>query len=216
MGAYTLDLSGYKPMIGDTVPDGKYLVQVDDYELGKSKASGADMFTVWLRIMEGPYAGSVLIDRLVTNGKGLFKIVGFLNGLGLPTPKKRLSINPDQWMRRKVLIDVSLGEPYRGRPANSQVDGYSRYVADAAASGTAVEEVQDVVVEEPAEVPYDEANSIENEMAEPEVAEVAAEPVKEFTTAQGAAETPAEDDAPATARPQAAEPETLSLSDISL
>lgn len=211
MGSYTLDLSGYKPMIGDTVPDGRYLVEVDDYELGKSKASGADMFTVWLRIVSGPYAGSVLIERLVTNGKGLFKIVGFLNGLGLPTPKKRLSINPDQWMRRKVYIDVSLGEPYKGRPANSQVDGYSRYVADAAASGEAVAEVQEVVTEEAAEVPYDEANSIENDMAEPEVAEVAAEPVKEFTTG-----TPAEDDAPATARPQAAEPETLSLSDISL
>jgi hypothetical protein len=201
--SYTLDLSGYKPSISDTVPDGKYLAVVDDYEFGKSKAQN-DMFTVYLRIQNGPYAGNVIIDRLTVTDKALFKIVGFLNGLGIQTPKKRLSINPEQWMRRKVWIDVSMGEPYRGRPGTSQIDGYSRYIADAAAEGDAVTEVQDVVeaapVEDVAEVPFDEANSIENEMAEPDAAPASpAPPVKEFSTA----------DAPA-------EPETLSLSDISL
>src|SRR3546814_11536766 len=89
--SYNLDLSGYRPMVSDTVPDGRYLAMVEDYDFSKSK-SGNDMFTIWVRIVTGPYAGNVIIDRLVTPGKGLFKIVGFLNGLGLPTPQRRRKI----------------------------------------------------------------------------------------------------------------------------
>jgi hypothetical protein len=197
--SYTLDLSGYRPSISDTVDDDRYLAMVDDYELTKAKSSGNDMFVVYLRILEGPYMGSVIIDRLTTTGKGLFKIVGFLNGLGQPTPKKRLSINPEAWKNKKVYIDTSKSEPYRGRPGTSQVDGYSRYVADGAPTDAApVEAVEAPAEPETVEVPYDEANSIENDMAAPEVA--ATEPVKSFETATTAA----------------AEPEMLSLSDISL
>src|SRR3546814_15069087 len=68
--------------------------------------------------------------RLVTQGKGLFKIVGFMNGLGLPTPKRRLSVNPEAWKNRKVYIDTGMSEPYRGRPATSQIDGHSRHVSE--------------------------------------------------------------------------------------
>lgn len=202
--SYTLDLSGYKPSISDKVDDGRYLAIVDDYTFGKSKAQN-DMFTVYLRIASGPYQGSVIIDRLSVTDKALFKIVGFLNGLGIPTPKKRLSINPEQWLRRKVYIDVSQAEPYQGRPGTSQVEGYSRYIADEAEPPETVEAVTAWRDEpEAAEVKFDEANSIENDMAEPGVITVHVE------------ETPAEDDAPATASPAKAEPETLSLSDISL
>src|SRR3546814_3645838 len=88
------------------------------------------MFTIWVGFVTGPDAGNVSIDRLVTQGKGLFKIVGFMNGLGLPTPKRRLSVNPEAWKNRKVYIDTGMSEPYRGRPATSQIDGYSRYVSE--------------------------------------------------------------------------------------
>lgn len=201
---YTLDLSGYKPSLSDTVPDGRYLAMVEDYELTKAKASGNDMFVVWLRILEGPQSGSVIIDRLTTTGKGLFKIVGFLNGLGAPTPKRRLAINPEAWKNKKVYIDTSKSEPYRGRPGTSQVDGYARFVAGEA------EPVESAPVEdEPAYETVEEAAS-----AEPETGGEAtvSEPVKEFTTGG----TPAEDDAPAIATPAKAEPETLSLADINL
>src|SRR3546814_13701491 len=53
-----------------------------------------------------------------------------MNGLGLPTPKRRLSVNPEAWKNRKVYIDTGMSEPYRGRPATSQIDGYSRYVSE--------------------------------------------------------------------------------------
>lgn len=203
MPQYTLDLSGYKPNISDTVPDGRYLAIVEDYELGKSKA-GNDMFTVWLRIIEGPQTGNVIIDRLTVTQKALFKIVGFLNGLGQPTPKRRLSIDPQRWLNKKVYIDTSKAEPYRGRPGTSQIDGYARWVAP---------ETEDA----PADVPVLEqaVEDVPEAVAEPvqaaAVEEAPAETVKEFTTS-----TPAEDDAPATATPAKAEPETLSLADINL
>lgn len=211
---YTLDLSGYKPSLSDTVPDGRYLAIVEDYELTKAKASGNDMFVVWLRILEGPSSGSVIIDRLTTTGKGLFKIVGFLNGLGAPTPKRRLAINPEAWKNKKVYIDTSKSEPYRGRPGTSQVDGYARFVAGEAEP---VESAPQETVEEPVYETVEDAVS-----AEPEtVSEVAAEPVKEFTTG---GDNSAETDVPATvadrvrsaAAPAKAEPETLSLADINL
>src|SRR3546814_9022117 len=99
-------------LLSDTVPDGRYLAIVEDYELTKAKASGNDMFVVWLRIREGPSSGSVIIDRLTTTGKGLFKIVGFLNGLGAPTPKRRLAINPEAWKNKKIRKSTRLNSSH--------------------------------------------------------------------------------------------------------
>ncbi len=209
MPSYNLDLSGYRPMVSDTVPDGRYLAMVDDYDFSKSK-SGNDMFTIWVRIVTGPYAGNVIIDRLVTQGKGLFKIVGFMNGLGLPTPKRRLSVNPEQWKNRKVYIDTGMSEPYRGRPATSQIDGYSRYVSeDEAPADAAVVDGPTVEVAAYGEGALGEAVEVEDVKAFETTAPVVGEVADDF-----AAE-PTEDAAPAPL-PVQAEPEMLSLSDISL
>lgn len=213
---YTLDLSGYRERLSATVPEGRYLAQIDDVEQTKTSSTNKDMFNVWVRIIEGPHAGAVIIDRLTITEKALFRIVGFLNGLGLPTPKKRLTVNTAQWMGRKVWIDTRIGEPYRGRPGRSEIEGYARYVADTAEA--------DATANEPVE-PYDEPDRsnepVEAFETEPVVEEVGAP--------QGDEPTPAEDDAPATASPSVAdrvrtaaapapqaEPEMLSLSDISL
>lgn len=213
---YTLDLSGYRERLSATVPEGRYLAQIDDVEQTKTSSTNKDMFNVWVRIIEGPHAGAVIIDRLTITEKALFRIVGFLNGLGLPTPKKRLTVNTAQWMGRKVWIDTRIGEPYRGRPGRSEIEGYARYVADTAEA--------DATANDPVE-PYDEPDRsnepVEAFETEPVVEEVGAP--------QGDEPTPAEDDAPATAGPSVAdrvrtaaapapqaEPEMLSLSDISL
>lgn len=212
--SYNLDLSGYRPMVSDTVPDGRYLAMVEDYDFSKSK-SGNDMFTIWVRIVTGPYAGNVIIDRLVTQGKGLFKIVGFMNGLGLPTPKRRLSVNPEQWKNRKVYIDTGMSEPYRGRPATSQIEGYTRYVSEdeAVAAAAAVVDGPTVEVAAYGEGALGEAVEVEDvkafETSPPRAAEEA--------TPEAEAAGMSESSAPApVALPTSAEPEMLSLSDISL
>src|SRR3546814_20689163 len=96
-------------MVSDTGTGGRYRVMGEVDDLSKSK-SGKVRFTIWVRIGTGPYAGNVISDRLVRQGKGLFKIVGFMNGLGLPTPKRRSSVNPEAWKNRKVYIDTGMSE----------------------------------------------------------------------------------------------------------
>lgn len=211
--SYNLDLSSYRPMVSDKVPDDRYLAMVDDYDFSKSK-SGNDMFTIWVRIVTGPYAGSVIIDRLVTQGKGLFKIVGFMNGLGLPTPKRRLSVNPEQWKNRKVYIDTSEAEPYRGRPTTSQIDGYSRYVAEGDAPVEAVTDGPTVEVQAYGEAALGEAIEVEDVKAFETTAPGGGEG-PEVGQTNGFPDEPTEDAAPAPL-PVQAEPEMLSLSDISL
>lgn len=213
---YTLDLSGYRERLSATVPEGRYLAQIDDVEQTKTSSTNKDMFNVWVRIIEGPHAGAVIIDRLTITEKALFRIVGFLNGLGLPTPKRRLTLNTQQWVGRKVWIDTRIGEPYRGRPGRSEIEGYTRYVAETAEA--------DATANEPVE-PYDEPDR-SNEPVEAFETEAV---VEEVGAPQGGESIPAEDDAPATASPSVAdrvrtaaapapqaEPEMLSLSDISL
>ncbi len=205
--SYTLDLTGYKERLSATVPEGRYLAQIDDVELTKTTSTNKDMFNVWVRIIDGPHAGAVLIDRLTITDKALFRIVAFLNGLGLPTPKKRLSLNTQQWMGRKVWIDTKHGEPYRGRPGRSEIDGYVRYVPETA--------------EQDATVEVDESYSEMDRSNEPVKAFETDGPVpleEAVAASQGDEATPAEDDSPATPSPFKAqdEPEMLSLSDISL
>lgn len=214
---YTLDLSGYRERLSATVPEGRYLAQIDDVEQTKTSSTNKDMFNVWVRIIDGPHAGAVIIDRLTITDKALFRIVGFLNGLGLPTPKKRLTLNTAQWTGRKVWIDTRIGEPYRGRPGRSEIEGYARYVAETAEG--------DATANEPVE-PYEDLDRSN----EPVMAFETAPAVEEVDASQGdESATPAEDDAPATASPTVAdrvrtaaaptpqaEPEMLSLSDISL
>lgn len=191
---YTLDLSNYKERLSASVPDGRYLVQVDDYELTKAK-TGNDMFNVWLRIVEGEYSGEVVIDRLTVTDKALFRIVGFLNGLGIPTPKKRLAIDPNKWTGRKAWVDLEIGEPYRGRPGKSEVRGYVRYTAGA---------------EKPQAAPADEAGTVERTSAR--------EAVDEFAVSAGVAASaePAQETASVAERVEAqvSEPETINLSEI--
>lgn len=213
--SYNLDLSGYRPMVSDTVPDGRYLAMVEDYDFSKSK-SGNDMFTIWVRIVTGPQAGNIIIDRLVTQGKGLFKIVGFMNGLGLPTPKRRLSVNPEQWKNRKVYIDTGMSEPYRGRPATSQIEGYTRYVVEDETTTEAVVDGPTVEVQAYGEGALGEAIEVEDVMAfETAPAEVVDASQGDESATPSVADRVKAASAPV-AVPASAEPEMLSLSDISL
>lgn len=122
----TLDLTNYKDRVGSRVAPGTYRVIVDDAETDESKA-GNPMVNTWLRILDGPYAGNVLTDRMVLTEKSLFRIVGFMQAIGIPTPKKRVAINLRQFVGKILLVEVDDGDPYNGR-VKSEVRGYSRAV----------------------------------------------------------------------------------------
>lgn len=124
---FILDLTGYKDRVGARVEPGRYRVVVDDAEMDKSKA-GNPMVNIWLRVVGGEFDGATLTDRLTITDKALFRIVGFMQAIGLPTPKKRLQVNTAMFVGKMLDVDVEDGDPYNGR-IKSEVRGYLRVAA---------------------------------------------------------------------------------------
>lgn len=119
----TIDLSNYKDRVGSRVAPGRYRVVVEDAEESKSSA-GNTMITTSLRIVDGgEFDGATIIDRLTLTEKALFRVVGFMQALGIPTPKKRLRINLQRFIGQQLEIEVDDGEPYNGR-VKSEVRSY--------------------------------------------------------------------------------------------
>lgn len=121
---FTVDLSNYKDKVGSRVDPGRYRVLIEDAEMDKS-AAGNQMINLWFRIMDGEWEGQTIVDRLVLTEKSLFRVVGCMQALGLPTPKKRLQLNLRQFIGKVIDIDVDDGDPYNGR-VKSEVRGYVR------------------------------------------------------------------------------------------
>lgn len=128
-----IDLSNYKDRVGSRVIPGRYRVVVEDVEADQSKA-GNPMINLWLRIQGGEFDGQTLVDRLTVTEKALFRVVGFLNAIGMPTPKKRLQINPQKFLGQVLDVDVDDGEPYNGR-VKSEIKGYLRVPKEQRNSG---------------------------------------------------------------------------------
>jgi len=166
---FVLDLTGYKDRVGARVEPGRYRVVVDDCEMDKSKA-GNPMVNVWLRIVGGDFNGAVITDRLTITEKALFRIVGFMQAIGLPTPKKRLQVDLRQFMGKTLDVDVEDGDPYNGR-IKSEIRGYLRVAG--AASTVDTTDVDDLVTGEPdSPLPVGE-NAPADEPAAPALAVVA-------------------------------------------
>lgn len=119
-----IDLSSYKDRVGSRVTPGEYLVVVDDTEQDTSRA-GNPMINVWLRVIGGDHDGATITDRLTITEKALFRVVGFLNAIGIPTPRKRIQVQPQKWIGRRLVVTVDDGEPYNGR-VKSEVRDYSK------------------------------------------------------------------------------------------
>lgn len=187
MSEFILDLTQYKDRMGANVPEGRYLVVVEDAEMDKSKA-GNPMINLWFRILDGEQKDLVLTDRLVMTEKSLFRIVGFMQSIGLPTPNKRLKLNLKQFLNKTLMVDVADGEPYNGR-VRSEVKGYIR---PAKGSGGGGESAPSEDLPEPEAVTPAEG-----------AVEAAAEPAPAAEEAAPAAGTPAE-------------PEEINLDEIDL
>jgi len=124
-----IDLTNYKDRVGGHVAEGRYRVLVEDVEPDESKAKNP-MINVWLRVVGGPHDGATIIDRLVLTDKSMFRVVGFMQAIGLPTPKKKFTIDIRKFLNRQLLVDVEDGEPYNGK-VKSEVRGYMKLPADA-------------------------------------------------------------------------------------
>lgn len=119
-----IDLTNYRENVSSRVQPGDYLVIVDHAEYDKAR-SGAMMITLWYRILNGEFEGAEIIDRLVQTERAMFRTVGFMQAIGMPTPKKKLQINLSQFIGKKLVVTLDDGEPYNGR-ISSEVRGYMR------------------------------------------------------------------------------------------
>ena len=140
----TIDLSNFKDRVGQRIQPGRYRVVVDDVEQDTAK-SGNQMINLWLRVVEGEFNGSVLIDRLVLHQNSLFRVVGFLQAIGVPTPKKKLRMNIQSFLGKVLEVEVDDGEPYNGR-VKSEVRAYYRITsAEATDLDTSQDEGDEIV-----------------------------------------------------------------------
>lgn len=101
------------------IPEGKYVVEIDDVKIDKTKA-GDEMWKVRFNVI-GPvgekpkFAGRKLFTNLVDNegGHGNFKkIYSAIFGTKLPKTQERGDI-----LNEKLVVDVTIGE-YNGKPNN--------------------------------------------------------------------------------------------------
>lgn len=220
---FVLDLSSYKDRVGARVPKGRYRVVVDDAEMDKSKA-GNPMINVWFRILDGEYADQTITDRLTLVDKAMFRVVGFLQAIGVKTPKKRIQLNLNQFVGKVLEIDVEDGEPYNGR-VKTEVRGYLKAAKKAGGGVEAVSDLDDL----PAEEDPEEEEFTDEEETEGDYADDGDDAEAEEETAEEAAEeepepAPVRKKAPAKRKPaRKPEPEededddgTLDLDDLDL
>lgn len=128
--AFTFDFTNYRETGSAQVPAGTYRARVNDFEETESKAGNA-MFVVYLEVIDGPYTGKQIIDRLPQTEKAMFRSAAFLQALGVKIAKKRIALNPKSLIGRPVDILVEDGEPFNGR-VKSEVREYLRATKPAA------------------------------------------------------------------------------------
>lgn len=136
-----VDLTNYKDKVGARVPEDTYKVIVEDAEPDTAR-SGNPMVNLWFRIHGGEHDGATIVDRLVLTDKSMFRVVGFLQALGIQTPKKRLSLDISKFIGRSLEITVRDGDPYNGR-VKSEVSGYAKLAKSAKAPVEDLEEPED-------------------------------------------------------------------------
>ena len=148
--AFTFDFTNYRETGSAQVPAGTYRARVNDFEETESKAGNA-MFVVYLEIIDGPYTGKQIIDRLPQTEKAMFRSAAFLQALGVKIAKKRIALNPKSLIGRPVDILVEDGEPFNGR-VKSEVREYLRATKPAAKAEPAadLQDEDDEPVAEPA------------------------------------------------------------------
>jgi len=131
-----IDLSNYKDRMGSRIEPGHYRVQVEDAEAGVSAQKKTPQVQVWFRVLGTEFDGQTVVDRLYLTDASMFRMVGFMQAVGLPTPRKKLKVNVRQFVGKILEIDVEDGDPYNGR-VRSEVRGYSRALGAGAAAGAA-------------------------------------------------------------------------------
>lgn len=123
MAIVEIDLVNYVEKSAARVTPGIYRVQVEDVELTKTKKEPArDLIKVYFRIMGGDFDGKTLISNLTVQESTMFNIVGFLQAIGVPTPKRKIKMDFSKFKGKVLDVDVKDNE-YNGN-TYSNVDRF--------------------------------------------------------------------------------------------
>lgn len=150
-----IDLTKFKPKFGDKIPEGTYLVAVTDAVSGETK-KGDPKITLWYDVVEGPDAGSTLVDTLTLTENAIFRAVAFMRAIGLPTPKKKLAINLGTWVGKRLEVKVADGQPWGDdNEIRSEVRSYARAQSRTPAASVVTED------------PWGETGDLDETLSEP-------------------------------------------------
>lgn len=124
--AVELDLKSYKSMMSDRVTPGTYTVEITSIDPNDRTREGKPQMLVNLLTLDGEDAGSELVERLPLDpsSKAMFRTVGFLSAMGVPTPRKKIRFDEQRLIGRKLQVEVADNE-FGGR-TTSQVQSWIR------------------------------------------------------------------------------------------
>jgi len=131
-----LDLTNYKDTVGGYVAPGRYAVVIEDAEQGESSQKKTPQLTVWLRVVGSEYDGTTLVDNLYLTDASMFRVVGFLQALGIPTPKQRITLKVRAFLNKKAFVVVE-DDTYNGK-TRSRVQAYERFAGEGSTAAAAV------------------------------------------------------------------------------
>lgn len=129
MAQIQIDLKNYRSIMSDRVEPGRYKAMIEEIDATSKTRDGAPQMMVYARITEGPFKDSVMVERLPLDptSKAMFRTVGFLTGMGVPTPRRKIAFDESRIVGRRVYIEIVDNE-YNGR-TTSQVDSWQRVVS---------------------------------------------------------------------------------------
>lgn len=142
MSVEIVNLSNYLDRTGTRVEPGSYLVRVEEIEVGETRETKAKMWTVYLTIIGGEEDGMTLVERLTHSEKAMFRVVAFLQGMGVKIKKTEMRVDISRFIGRKVVVQVDDGQPFKGR-VKSEVRAYERYKPKAAEESSDLDDLED-------------------------------------------------------------------------
>lgn len=115
---FNIDFSKYEKSTGATrLPEGEYLMRVKDLAMTTVKNETSDNFgapgiIVTLEVVNGPKAGSEVVDRLWVIEKALFRLDQFFSAFGIKIEKKQMNIPVQAVLNRTLAVTLKDGKPF--------------------------------------------------------------------------------------------------------
>lgn len=129
------EATDFKPL-----PEGRYLCVLDNIDETTTKESGADLWKLRFRVIDGEFTGRTIFDNMVFSEKALKRVKLMCSRLGLDVSKE-MDLVPSMIKGKNVFITVEIGEyedPQTGKKKPKNVvpfAGYDRADTIAAADG---------------------------------------------------------------------------------